>query len=199
MEHEKISKERKKSCSYGQFPALLILRSDQSNRDSWVGRDGDASAKLRTEVDSPVSVPRQLPSLVKTSEVRAKKPSLTLKLGTSEPPRRAGGLLARTGSLSGHPSKQQPRSTLLDLCGSFKLPASIDRQLFVMESVIAKVLLPEPLSISARLILSYKLNIETVPRGWTSGREDKRPRTKNRWWTQKFGLPEWRFIDLTNQ
>ncbi|KAG8331432.1 hypothetical protein J6590_042202 [Homalodisca vitripennis] len=26
---------------------------------------------------------------------------------------RAGGLLARTGSLSGHPSKQQPRSTLL--------------------------------------------------------------------------------------
>ncbi|KAG8261766.1 hypothetical protein J6590_066297 [Homalodisca vitripennis] len=25
------------------------------------------------------------------------------------------GLLARTGSLSGHPSKQQPRSTLLDL------------------------------------------------------------------------------------
>ncbi|KAG8260397.1 hypothetical protein J6590_098032 [Homalodisca vitripennis] len=24
---------------------------------------------------------------------------------------RAGGLLARTGSLSGHPSKQQPRST----------------------------------------------------------------------------------------
>ncbi|KAG8308205.1 hypothetical protein J6590_002291 [Homalodisca vitripennis] len=28
---------------------------------------------------------------------------------------RAGGLLARTGSLSGHPSKQQPRSTLLDL------------------------------------------------------------------------------------
>ncbi|KAG8307012.1 hypothetical protein J6590_034555 [Homalodisca vitripennis] len=40
-------------------------------------------------------------------------------------------------------------------CGSFKLPASIDRQ-FVMESVIAKVLLPEPLSISARLILSYR-------------------------------------------
>ncbi|KAG8315323.1 hypothetical protein J6590_073377 [Homalodisca vitripennis] len=28
---------------------------------------------------------------------------------------RAGGLLARTGSLSGHLSKQQPRSTLLDL------------------------------------------------------------------------------------
>ncbi|KAG8314059.1 hypothetical protein J6590_101233 [Homalodisca vitripennis] len=27
---------------------------------------------------------------------------------------RASGLLARTGSLSGHPSKQQPRSTLLD-------------------------------------------------------------------------------------
>ncbi|KAG8288504.1 hypothetical protein J6590_016627 [Homalodisca vitripennis] len=27
----------------------------------------------------------------------------------------AGGLLARTGSLSGHPFKQQPRSTLLDL------------------------------------------------------------------------------------
>ncbi|KAG8276778.1 hypothetical protein J6590_056935 [Homalodisca vitripennis] len=28
---------------------------------------------------------------------------------------RAGGLLARTRSLSGHLSKQQPRSTLLDL------------------------------------------------------------------------------------
>ncbi|KAG8320295.1 hypothetical protein J6590_071546 [Homalodisca vitripennis] len=28
---------------------------------------------------------------------------------------RAGGLLARTGSLSGHPSKQQPHSALLDL------------------------------------------------------------------------------------
>ncbi|KAG8329438.1 hypothetical protein J6590_085976 [Homalodisca vitripennis] len=28
---------------------------------------------------------------------------------------RAGGLLARTGPLSGHPSKQQPRSTVLDL------------------------------------------------------------------------------------
>ncbi|KAG8326052.1 hypothetical protein J6590_051384 [Homalodisca vitripennis] len=27
---------------------------------------------------------------------------------------RSGGLLARTGSLSGHPSEQQPRSTLLD-------------------------------------------------------------------------------------
>ncbi|KAG8246690.1 hypothetical protein J6590_078628 [Homalodisca vitripennis] len=56
-------------------------------------------------------------------EVRAKKPSLTLNLGingvevTSEPPPmndQAGELLARTGSLSGHPSKQQPRSTLLD-------------------------------------------------------------------------------------
>ncbi|KAG8282102.1 hypothetical protein J6590_044845 [Homalodisca vitripennis] len=47
------------------------------------------------------------------------------------------------------------------LCGSFKLPASIDRQLFVMESVIAKVLLPEPLSVSARLILSYS---ETLKR-----------------------------------
>ncbi|KAG8278320.1 hypothetical protein J6590_023769 [Homalodisca vitripennis] len=57
-------------------------------------------------------------------KVRAKKPSLTLNLGTNngskvtcEPPTtngRAGGMLARTGSLSGHPSKQQPRSTLLD-------------------------------------------------------------------------------------
>ncbi|KAG8289271.1 hypothetical protein J6590_107951, partial [Homalodisca vitripennis] len=28
---------------------------------------------------------------------------------------RAGGLLARKGLLSGHPSKQQPRLTLLDL------------------------------------------------------------------------------------
>ncbi|KAG8284647.1 hypothetical protein J6590_098470, partial [Homalodisca vitripennis] len=129
------------------------------------------SAKLRTEVESPVSVPRQFPSFVKTSTVkmsysttwRSKKPSLTqtgdqrLKgdFRTTTTNDRAGGLLARTGSLSGHPSKQQPRSTLLDPCSSFKLPASIDRQLFVMESVIAKVLLPEPLSISARLILSY--------------------------------------------
>ncbi|KAG8320372.1 hypothetical protein J6590_070658 [Homalodisca vitripennis] len=126
------------------------------------------SAKLRTEVESPVSVPRQFPSFVKTSSVkmsystrwRSKKPSLTqtgdqrlkgdFRTTTND---RAGGLLARTGSLSGHPSKQQPRSTLLDPCSSFKLPASIDRQLFVMESVIAKVLLPEPLSISQ--LLSY--------------------------------------------
>ncbi|KAG8268695.1 hypothetical protein J6590_021515 [Homalodisca vitripennis] len=55
-------------------------------------------------------------------EVRAKKPSLkqpgdqrlkgdfrTTVNG------RAGGLFARAGSLSGHPSKQQPRLTLLDL------------------------------------------------------------------------------------
>ncbi|KAG8245604.1 hypothetical protein J6590_102783 [Homalodisca vitripennis] len=35
--------------------------------------------------------------------------------------------------------------------------------------------------------------------GRTSAREDRRPRTKNRWRTQKFGLPEWRFIDLSNQ
>ncbi|KAG8269589.1 hypothetical protein J6590_104414 [Homalodisca vitripennis] len=55
-------------------------------------------------------------------EVRAKKHYLTLNLGTSglkvtriTTNGRAGGLLARTGSLSGHPSKQQPRSTLLDL------------------------------------------------------------------------------------
>ncbi|KAG8268135.1 hypothetical protein J6590_035104 [Homalodisca vitripennis] len=53
-------------------------------------------------------------------EVRAKKTSLILNLGTnglkvtSEPPPTAGGLLVRTGSLSGHPSEQQPRSTLLD-------------------------------------------------------------------------------------
>ncbi|KAG8316282.1 hypothetical protein J6590_055034 [Homalodisca vitripennis] len=54
---------------------------------------------------------------------RAKKPSLTLNLGTngltvtSEPPPMAGqaGPLARTGSLSGHLSKLRPRSTLLDL------------------------------------------------------------------------------------
>ncbi|KAG8307304.1 hypothetical protein J6590_024952 [Homalodisca vitripennis] len=59
------------------------------------------------------------------SEVRAKKPSLTLNMGTkgllkvtSKPPPmagQAGCLQGRTGSLSGHPSKQQPRSTLLDL------------------------------------------------------------------------------------
>ncbi|KAG8272863.1 hypothetical protein J6590_033521 [Homalodisca vitripennis] len=38
--------------------------------------------------------------------------TLRTQEGSSKP--RAGGLLARTGSLSGHPSKQQPRSTLLD-------------------------------------------------------------------------------------
>ncbi|KAG8308910.1 hypothetical protein J6590_098384, partial [Homalodisca vitripennis] len=49
-------------------------------------------------------------------EVRAKKPALTQFKGDfpTTTNGRAGGLLARTGSLSGHPSKQQPRSTLLD-------------------------------------------------------------------------------------
>ncbi|KAG8272076.1 hypothetical protein J6590_050027 [Homalodisca vitripennis] len=52
-------------------------------------------------------------------QVRDKKPSLTqpgdqrLKCGfRASTNGRAGELLARTGSLSGHPSKQQPRSTL---------------------------------------------------------------------------------------
>ncbi|KAG8286262.1 hypothetical protein J6590_063936 [Homalodisca vitripennis] len=61
-------------------------------------------------------------SFILPGEVRAKKPSLTLNLGTkglkgdfrTTTNGRADGLLARTGSLSGHPSKQQPRSTLLD-------------------------------------------------------------------------------------
>ncbi|KAG8272707.1 hypothetical protein J6590_036581 [Homalodisca vitripennis] len=56
-------------------------------------------------------------------EVIAKKPSLKLNLRTNglkddfriTTKGRAGGLLARSGSLSGHSSKQQPRSTLLDL------------------------------------------------------------------------------------
>ncbi|KAG8267091.1 hypothetical protein J6590_059134 [Homalodisca vitripennis] len=53
-------------------------------------------------------------------KVRAKKPSLTqtghqrikddFRITTTNG--RGGGLLARTGSLSSHPSKQQPRSTL---------------------------------------------------------------------------------------
>ncbi|KAG8244819.1 hypothetical protein J6590_015363 [Homalodisca vitripennis] len=57
-----------------------------------------------------------------TREVRAKKPSLTqsgdqrlkgdFRTTTNG---RAGGPLARTGSLSGHLSRQRPRSTLLDL------------------------------------------------------------------------------------
>ncbi|KAG8279606.1 hypothetical protein J6590_100999 [Homalodisca vitripennis] len=55
-------------------------------------------------------------------EVRIKKPSLTFNLGyqwlkcdfRTTTNGRAGGLPARTGSLSGNPSKQQPRSTLLD-------------------------------------------------------------------------------------
>ncbi|KAG8298998.1 hypothetical protein J6590_002967 [Homalodisca vitripennis] len=46
-------------------------------------------------------------------EVRTKKPSLTLNLRTTTNGR-AGGLLARGRSLSGHPFKQQQRSTLLD-------------------------------------------------------------------------------------
>ncbi|KAG8286728.1 hypothetical protein J6590_053685 [Homalodisca vitripennis] len=82
----------------------------------------------RSSRESSVS-PRQFPSFVKTSTVkmsystkwRAKKPSLTqtgdqrlkgdFRTTTND---WAGGLLARTGSLSGYPSKQQPRSTLLD-------------------------------------------------------------------------------------
>ncbi|KAG8278796.1 hypothetical protein J6590_011194 [Homalodisca vitripennis] len=55
--------------------------------------------------------------LQKGGEIRAKKPSFTQpgdqRFKTTSNGR-AGGLLGRTGSLSGHPSKQQPRSTLLD-------------------------------------------------------------------------------------
>ncbi|KAG8272605.1 hypothetical protein J6590_037899 [Homalodisca vitripennis] len=55
-------------------------------------------------------------------EVSAKKPSLNTSLGDQRlkgdfrttTNARPGGLFARTGSLSGHPSKQQPRSMLLD-------------------------------------------------------------------------------------
>ncbi|KAG8297673.1 hypothetical protein J6590_030182 [Homalodisca vitripennis] len=47
------------------------------------------------------------------SEGKTQKPSLTLNLRTTTNVR-AGGLFARIGSLSGHPSKQQPRSTFLD-------------------------------------------------------------------------------------
>ncbi|KAG8302346.1 hypothetical protein J6590_034659 [Homalodisca vitripennis] len=60
--------------------------------------------------------------LILPGEVRAKKPSLTqpedqrfigdFRTTTND---RAGGPLARTGTLSGHLSKQQPRSSLLDL------------------------------------------------------------------------------------
>ncbi|KAG8240819.1 hypothetical protein J6590_101393, partial [Homalodisca vitripennis] len=138
------------------------------------------SCDLDIQVESPVSVSRQFPSFVKTSTVkmsystrgRAKKPSLTLNLGTNglkvtyEPP----PIVGQAGCLQGldlsavtHPSSSHARRCLIQLSwdncctrytapltsGSFKLPASIDRQLFVMESVIAKVLL----SISARLIL----------------------------------------------
>ncbi|KAG8242815.1 hypothetical protein J6590_057913 [Homalodisca vitripennis] len=54
------------------------------------------------------------------SEIRTKKPSLTLNLETnglkvtSEPPPMAGQAGCLQGSLSGHPPKQQPRSTSLD-------------------------------------------------------------------------------------
>ncbi|KAG8318964.1 hypothetical protein J6590_101730, partial [Homalodisca vitripennis] len=51
----------------------------------------------------------------------AKKPPLTLNLGSNglkddfrtTTNGRADGLLARTGSLSGHPTQQQPQSTYL--------------------------------------------------------------------------------------
>ncbi|KAG8285401.1 hypothetical protein J6590_081122 [Homalodisca vitripennis] len=54
-----------------------------------------------------------------TGEVGGKKPSVTLNLATNGLKvttinGRAGGLLPRTVSLSGHPSKQQPCSTMLD-------------------------------------------------------------------------------------
>ncbi|KAG8261784.1 hypothetical protein J6590_066315 [Homalodisca vitripennis] len=53
---------------------------------------------------------------VELKRKEAKKLSPTLNLETNSlkvtPP--MAGLLARTGSLSGHPSKQEPRSTLLD-------------------------------------------------------------------------------------
>ncbi|KAG8269776.1 hypothetical protein J6590_100219 [Homalodisca vitripennis] len=71
---------------------------------------------------APVSLRDEETTVIRfTGEIRAKKPSLTLNLGTNglkviqtTANGRAGGLLARTGSLGGHPSKQQPRSTLLD-------------------------------------------------------------------------------------
>ncbi|KAG8313855.1 hypothetical protein J6590_105549 [Homalodisca vitripennis] len=85
--------------------------------------------------------------------------------------RQAGCLQGLDLSAVTYPSSSHARRCLIQLscnnrctrytaplaeCGSFKLPASIHRQLLVMESVIAKVLLSEPLSVSARLILSYK-------------------------------------------
>ncbi|KAG8275023.1 hypothetical protein J6590_095082 [Homalodisca vitripennis] len=66
---------------------------------------------------------QQIPPIIMKSkdEVRAKKPSLTqpgdqrLKGNFQTTANgRAGGLLARTGSLSGHSYKKQPCSTLLD-------------------------------------------------------------------------------------
>ncbi|KAG8324600.1 hypothetical protein J6590_088382 [Homalodisca vitripennis] len=51
----------------------------------------------------------------------------------------------------------------------------------------------------ANLYSDGRLKSRDRQRERTSGREDRRSRTKNRWRTQKFGLPEWRFIDLSNQ
>ncbi|KAG8320212.1 hypothetical protein J6590_074013 [Homalodisca vitripennis] len=49
---------------------------------------------------------------------------------------RAGGMLARTGSLSGHPSKQQLRSTLLD-------PVILRKPLYPLHYAIAVKTLKE--------------------------------------------------------
>ncbi|KAG8280271.1 hypothetical protein J6590_085361 [Homalodisca vitripennis] len=105
------------------------------------------SARLRTEVESPVSVPRQFPSFVKTSTVkmsystrwRAKKPSLTLNLGTNglkvtyEPPQMVG----QAGCLQGldlsavtHPSSSHARRCLIQLswdnrCTRYTAPLTV--------------------------------------------------------------------------
>ncbi|KAG8336423.1 hypothetical protein J6590_045389 [Homalodisca vitripennis] len=84
-------------------------------RAHWIGRADPPPQKCPKVRSSRLSIGHA------EGEVRAKKPSLTLpgdqrlkgdfRTTTNG---RADEVLPRTGSLSGHPSKQQPRSTLLD-------------------------------------------------------------------------------------
>ncbi|KAG8320709.1 hypothetical protein J6590_062600 [Homalodisca vitripennis] len=90
--------------------------------DSILGRHDPGDSRNADMVQStlPMDAVMSSNSSVIHGEVRAEKPSLTqpedkwlkgdFRTTTSG---RAGGLLARTGSLSGHSSKQQPRSTLI--------------------------------------------------------------------------------------
>ncbi|KAG8253331.1 hypothetical protein J6590_036853 [Homalodisca vitripennis] len=90
---------------------------------------GDCRGRRGEEVpyNSPVnvagSIPRSaplsvLPTVMVLVKVKSSKEVLLYQLKDyfrTTTTGRAGGVLARTGSLSGHPSKQQPRPTLYPL------------------------------------------------------------------------------------